>query len=123
MSDDKKIDWNFKAINPVDYELTIECIVSNKMMFYIFMKSKEKISRTKNISVRGDINSISAFDIPPSYHNLLKTILKKVTRDVVETIKKDGIVTISLYMKSGQFVRDDKEWKVKIIFKGQYVNK
>lgn len=119
----KKINWKFKALNPVDYELDIYSNIENRLIMYIFGKAKRKIARTKNINVKGNISDINVINIPPMYYNLLKTILNPVCKAAVKSTKEDGIEILNFQVISAKFIRSSIDWDVNITFGGQYVDK
>lgn len=122
----KLIDWNFKCINPSDYELVIEADVESNLMNSIFKKAKIQLNRKKGIRVDGspDDDSIKEIDIPYEYHNLIKTALTGATKKILKEIKKDKIVMLSTAISESKFQKKESgDWHFRTLITGQYVDK
>lgn len=117
------IDWDFKALNPTDYEARIDMYSDNRFLLLIFNKSKKKLAK-KNINVSEQIDKIQKFPIDNRYLNMVKTILRPVIKNIQSSCREDKIELLSSYVDEGYFERDKKKnWKIVIIVKGQYADK
>jgi hypothetical protein len=117
------LDWHFKAINPADYEIHIRTVVAGNILLIIFNKAKQKLARTKGKTINGNPDTINSFKIPPEYHNLIKTRLRKVVVDAQRELKHDKIEILSYHVKTAVFLREDKDWVISVVMEGQYVDK
>lgn len=119
----KTLDWEFKALNAIDYKIDLSFNVENKMLWYIFQKSRTRIARTKNINISGDVENIQRFDIDKRYHNLLTNIISPIIKKIKKETQEDKIEVLSYYVKYGFFKKKLDIWNVYIEVQGQYVDK
>jgi len=120
----KKIDWNFKCINPCDYEMQLDMIAENKLILIIFNKARISLAKKKSISVHGNPDNITSFNVEPKFYSAIKTILSPVIRDVQGAVNLNGIFILNSFVKNAKFKREaDEDWLISINLTGQYVDK
>ena len=119
-----KIDWDFKALNPSDFEAEITMHSDNRLLLMVFEKSKQKLQK-KNINVSDkQLQAVKKFDIDSRYLNLVKTFIRPVISKMHKTIKADGLEILSHRVDNGYFIRDENNnWIIKLIVEGQYADK
>lgn len=114
-----KWDYDFKAVNPVDYELMLTLRIDNRMMEYIFQKSIEKLNKEhKGISFK----AVKKFRVPDQYMNLIRTAAHKMVQEVDKIIKHDGVRIFTDFVQFAEYEKDIEKdwWIVHISVTGQY---
>lgn len=120
----KKLDYKFRCVNYTDYEVLLNCAVERGLMLHIFRKTKEKLGRTKGISVSGAPDSVEVINVPAEYYNLLRTILSKIIKHIQKEIKTDHIIMLDYSIRSARFKkRDSGDYIFSCEVVGQYADK
>ncbi len=119
----KKIDYDFNAITPLQYEVGLTFKVEGKFLSLLFGKAREKLARKKGITVGGDLKVINKFNVDERYHNYLKANLRGVMKNIYNQLKIDGIEILTNKVKVATFERKEKEWKITIIMEGDHADK
>lgn len=125
-----KSDYDFRALNPVDYELEIVLPgIDNRMMKLVFDKTvkiiKKKMTEKDPTAKIPSWDSIERFDIPEEhmdkYRKLLLTCVQKQLLDIKEQIGRDGVSMVTHDAKKCTFEKNSKHsWSVRVIIGGQY---
>lgn len=118
-----KIEYDFKTLNPSEFECTFLMNTSNRMMNFLFMKSKNEMLEKKGVKVDGSPQSVTSFDVPDKFFNYLKTLLHKQRGFVESEVGVDKIVILTWRVMSARFTRKGSSWDIKIIMGGDYVDK
>jgi hypothetical protein len=117
-------EYDFKCINPTNYELKITLPASKKLFMKIFNKALSKLKRQKGINVKGDPESIGGFLIPSEYNKLIKVAINKLIINLSNKFKMDGGITIiSSYVDKCYFKKCSDKWNIDINVSGLYVQK
>lgn len=117
------IDFEFKTLNPTEFEFYLKMNSSSRMMNMLFNKAKNKLRDKKNIIFSGSPDDVKEIDVPKNYFNYLNTILHKQRSFIVDEVAKDGIVVLNYRIESAVFFRVVNGWDIKIVFGGDYVDK
>lgn len=124
----EKVEYEFKAVNPEEYELALLLKANHKSLVSLFEKAVGKLEgkiphheRLKD----ADPSSIDGFDVTPSFYPYLRTVLHRQTRKVNQAVGQDGINVLTQEVRKARFVRSDdgKEWNIIILFGGMYAQK
>lgn len=122
--DDKHIDYEFKAVNDNDYELTLSMMAKNKHLNKIFNMAKQKLMKDKGVDFDGDIEKVSKFKIDKQYLNVIKTIIRRKVRWIEKRLKQGKIEVLTSDVDKCYFERnEERDWCVYIHIKGNYVDK
>lgn len=114
-----KWDYDFKAINPIDYELMLVLRIDNRMMEYIFQKSIQKLTKEhEGVSFK----AVKKFRVPEQYMNLIKTAAQKMVHEVDKITKHDRVRILTHFVQYAEYEKDKNEdyWIVRILVHGQY---
>lgn len=114
-------DWEFKALNPVDYEANIVLIAKNKLFKTIFNNTKKLIRLKTGEKVNGEIEKIEEFDIPLKFHKLLLNITKNQLATIQKEISADRVKMISNNVYRAFFKNMGDHWVITIIYRGEYI--
>ncbi len=121
------IDYNMETVTSDTYNLKLQMTVQNRLVKYIFEKSKTKLKRKKGIGVSGSVDEIKSFKIPAEghYFKLLKTALNKQVRDIAKIFHEDGIYIVNHEVLDAYFIKDVEKdvWRVHIKLEGYYNDK
>lgn len=119
------IEYDFKAINGADYELTFSMTAENKLLNKIFQDSRRKLIREGVTSIGyADPQTLEKFDVPPKYFKLINTIMSKKVKKICKMVAKDYIIVLTGKITQAYFKRNAaNDWDIKIKYGGQYVDK
>ena len=117
-----KIDWKFKVTSASDFTLTFDMVASKSMFNLILSKALVKLKR-QGKNIKTDV--IEAFEVEERYYNLLHTILNKQIKEVVNNVRKDGIIILKDMVTYAKFTKrqEGEDWEIKIIVGGIYGRK
>ena len=116
--------YNFRCVNPSDYELTINMKINSRLLNFIFTRAKEKLQKDKGIEVTGNPTGLKSFLVPPEHLRLIKTAMHKTIRSVEREVSKDGIVVMTMKPDGGRFEKNgSNDWSVQIVMRGTYADK
>jgi len=119
-------EYDFKALNPSEYELIINMHTTSRVMKLLFTRARAKLLRKKGIDAAGNIDNIQAFDITKEYFPYLKIVLKKIVNMIAKEIKQDKIELLDYTVHKGKFIRNmeiEGVWDIIINLRGLYVDK
>lgn len=121
----RRIDYNFEAINPKDFELTLTLEIDARIINYIWEKSKKKLLIDKGIDLsKHDPTIKKAFAVPDTFRSYIKVSTKKQVKDVIKIVKKDGIIVLDYNVRDCIYkLTDKKGWTVTIYYEGLYSKK
>lgn len=116
--------WEVTALNDSDYRLEIIAKADNKTFVELFQRAKTKLQRTKNLSVKGDIDSINELTIPkiPAYFKVLNYACKKFVNIVNRETMADGFEMLNYEVMNCTFKKSviSEKWKIYLIIEGVY---
>lgn len=114
------IPYDFKAVNPQDYELTLIVPVKSRMMRFVFAGTKRALK--KKIGAKADDLELSqeSFTVDPKFYSLIKTASDSFLKDIEGQLAGDGIIMRCCDVRGAHFIKQEKDWQVKIIFIGLY---
>lgn len=125
-----KIEWNFKALNPHDYEIWLKCEIQSKLFEMAFSNiRKEMEKKQKEVIDTKIMNQIEGFDIPEEhllrYGFLFKTNTRKQFAYLRMDLLKDGIQILNNEIKRMRFekIKESGNWIVTLYFEGRYLDK
>jgi len=117
----EKTDFEFRCINPADFELVFKLTAKKKIFDLIFKRTKEKLME-KDITY--DEKKVDYFKVDPLYNKLIATSMIKLVKDVSKQTKKQGIMLMSSNLKEANFRKlGDGSWNIEVIYTGTYVDK
>lgn len=119
----EKYEYKIRCINPSDYELKLTLHTENRLLKYIFQKSKQRLARIHNIQVKGNIDEVNEIEIPNNYLNLIKTNIYPIYKKQYKIFLEDGIQLLSYTVDKCHFERINGEWQIIIIITGVYIDK
>jgi len=128
----KLVDWDyeFEVINPSDYAMQFSintnhsAIKGNAILKKAFNMTRRILARTKGISVKGDLDIITEFDVPPKYLNYISVTIKSSVKDAEGQIRGDGIHILTSRIDKAKFIRNDAgDWLIRVFIKGEYLDK
>lgn len=129
MADKNKSDWDFKAINPVSYELEIFLPgIKNRLMKLVFdktMKHVKKGQSSADVVVKWD--EVKDFEVPKEYmqkfDKLIMTCVHKQLIDIKQVVAMDGICVSSSDLLRCRYERGEHGWGVRVLIGGDYFRK
>lgn len=119
-------EWEFKALNPVDFEFRLYLQTQHQLMESILNKSNAILKRKKAIKGGVSLNDVEGWTVDPLFHNQVKNFADRLLKDPFRQIGYDGVVIINHYVTKCTFKRDEtnpKKWHVTIIYNGTYTHK
>lgn len=118
-----QIKYNFRAVNPHDYESTIEIQPIDNVLFKsVFAKAMVKLKR-KGIHGSGDPDNITNFEVPQNYYTVLRTAITKIVKELKKDINQDGYDIIHYDIEKAKFSKVNEAWKAIISIRGMYIKK
>lgn len=123
MGKSQLVDWEFEQINLTDYQCSMMVLVKHKMMQYIFVKTKDRLRKTKGVRVTTDLENVSRIDIPKDYFKLLRTSISQVTKQIIVDVRRDDIIVQSIEVLEAYFLRAADDWMVYIMVGGTFFKK
>lgn len=115
-----KFDYDFRAVNPVSYELEL-CFVSRGRMFDMILKASLRRLRRRGVVVsEGKVKEVSRIDIPGQYLNFVGMAAKGLAGQVFLEVGKDGVKVLSDKVRDCFFVHVGKNWVVHVVYVGEY---
>jgi len=114
--------WDFRCVNPADYELVINFEAKNKLLRDVFEKSRRKLARARHIKVGGSPDIVQKFDIEPRFLKLITTAISKQVRIVAQEVGSDGIIISNFDVVKAWFERQEEgdDWNIFVQLEGQY---
>lgn len=119
-----KIDYEFNALNPTQFELILEFPFHNRLIQNIFNKSKSKLMKKGVTFSETDPGSVPEFDADERYLKLIKTIIGGKVNQIFKEVKKDGIHILGHEVVKCNYKRHSSTaWKTTIRITGDYADK
>lgn len=115
--------WDFKALNPVDYEAKISFEAKNQLLKKVFNRSKLMLRFKGAKTIKGNPETINEFEIDARFHNLLSNITRKQLSHIQAEVGKDNIKMVSGRVYRAYFKRNKKrDWDIHLFYKGEYAD-
>lgn len=112
-----KIDWHFKAINQLEFDMDINFKASSKL----FMLILEKSIQSGNLKVKpDDINKMTSFEIPKEYFKYIHSLMERQLKPIYKELDADGIIVKTAFPSSIKFTKENNYWFVNILYQGLY---
>lgn len=118
-------DYKIDCYTPKDYFLILTFKADYSLLKKIWSFRKNWILRQKGIDVRKNkLEDIKEFEVPPNYHNFLKTATQSAFNHTSKIFKKDGIVLLSNQVVRAIYkLTEKKDWIITIRYEGIYTTK
>lgn len=116
-------DYDFNAVNPVDFKLEAQTVVDNETFMTIIKTSARAHARLKELNTENTDEVFEKFRIVPlhdKYLNLLKTRFVPAMRQVEATIWLDRIKIVRWEVTDAYATRENKKYVVHLEVEGQY---
>lgn len=116
--------YKFRLVTPYEFELVFTMSAKHRVMNMLFVKAKEKLARSKGISVnKSSMEGVSSFPIAPNFYKLVGTFLGKNVKHASREVKADGIEIVKWEVTNGHFERVGDDWNIVITINGDCIDK
>jgi len=114
------IDYDFQAINPVDFKLTIKLPCDNRIFQHILTKTKHKMQK-KGYNT-DNIKELKTLTIDQRYYGLITTHCTSIIKQIKKEIEDDGISWQSYNLHKAIMEKGTDKWIITLTFTGTYID-
>lgn len=113
--------WNFRCVNPADYEMIITFKARNDLVQTILKKSVNQLKKKNVLNADADLSTGDEIIVDGQYLNLIGVANRKNANIVLNEVYADGIRTLNCKIKSAILLRMQDYWDIKVVYEGQYI--
>lgn len=115
----KKIDFDFQQVDGKTFQVDFTMTAQAKLINIIFGRVKGKLNRK---DIDKDYTDMEEFEVPESYHNLVRVALKKPMKNVIKKVGARGIRVMTHNIKQASFKKIEKDWFINIRVTGDFID-
>jgi hypothetical protein len=118
--------WKFQEVDDSTFQLSLTYNAGHRLVKRLFEATINKLQKSKNIQVKGDVEVLEEFTIPNKLRRTfcpaLYKAVKKNVKKVIKWVAEDGVKVMSADVFNAYYQKiEGDRWRIIVYLQGQFV--